>query len=84
MIGQLMLLFLAGIMIDFLVTWYTRSVSQKRVWSASWLSGVITFVNFILIAMIIKESSFNCLYNIVAYAGGNTIGTFVALIRDTV
>jgi hypothetical protein len=82
MILQLFLLFSAGIVIDLLVTRYTRAVAEKKIWSASWLSGLITCVNFLLITVLIKESSLGSVLNIMAFAGGNTVGTFVALIRD--
>jgi hypothetical protein len=35
-----------------------------------------------LIAVLIKESALDSVFNIMAYAGGNTVGTFMALIRD--
>lgn len=82
MILQLFLLFLAGIIIDLLVTFYTKAVAQKKVFSATFLSGVITCVNFLLLTIIIKESSMNGVFNIMAYAGGNTVGTFFAMAKD--
>jgi len=83
MILQLFLLFFAGIVIDLLVTFYTKAVAQKKVLSATFLSGVVTFVNFLLLTIIIKEGSMNGVFNIMAYAGGNTVGTFCAMIKDT-
>jgi uncharacterized membrane protein YjjP (DUF1212 family) len=83
MILQLFLLFFAGIIIDLLVTYYTKAVAQKKVLSATFLSGIVTFVNFLLLTIIIKESSMNGMFNIMAYAGGNTVGTFFAMIKDT-
>lgn len=81
MIQKIILLFLAGIIIDLFVTRYTRAVADNKLWSATLLSGLITVTNFILLTMIIKESAANGLYNILAYAGGNTLGTFIALKR---
>ena len=81
MILQLFLLFFAGIIIDLLVTYYTKAVASKKVWSATCLSGVITFANFLLLTIIIKESAMNGVFNIMAYAGGNTVGTFFAMVR---
>ena len=83
MILQLFLLFFAGIVIDLLVTFYTKAVAQKKVLSATFLSGVVTFVNFLLLTIIIKEGSMNGVFNIMAYAGGNTVGTFCAMVKDT-
>ncbi|MGC9324182.1 MAG: hypothetical protein ACP5G0_05455 [Desulfomonilia bacterium] len=82
MILQLFLLFCAGIIIDLLVTRYTKSVAERRVMSATALSGMITFANFLLLTVIIKDPSLNCIFDIVAYAGGNTVGTYVALVKD--
>jgi len=82
MILQLFLLFFAGIIIDLLVTYYTKAVAQKKVWIATSLSGVVTFVNFVLLTLIIKESSMNGVFSIMAYAGGNTVGTFFAMRKD--
>ena len=79
MILQLFFLFLAGIIIDLLVTRYTKAVAEKKIWSATFLSGLVTFVNFLLLTVLISENSFNGIFNIMAYAGGNTGGTFFAL-----
>ncbi len=84
MILQLIMLFFAGIIIDLLVTRYTRAVSEKKIWSATSLSGLITFANFLLITVLVSESSLNGVVNIMAFAGGNTVGTYVALMKDAV
>ncbi len=81
MIRQVILIFLAGILIDLLVARYTRAIADKKVWSATILSGLITLSTFFLLAVIIRENSMNSLLNICAYAGGNTIGTYLALKR---
>jgi hypothetical protein len=81
MVIQLFMLFCAGIVVDLLVTRYTKSVAEKKIWSATFLSGTITFANFFLLSVIISEGSFNCIFDIMAYAGGNTVGTYVALMK---
>lgn len=78
---ELTALFLAGIITDLLVTRYTRSVAEKKVWSATVLSGMITFANFLLITLIIKEGSMQSFFGIAAYAGGNTVGTYMAMVK---
>lgn len=75
-------LFVAGIVTDLLVTRYTRSVAEKKVWSATILSGVITFANFLLITLIVNEGAMGSLFGIAAYAGGNTVGTYVAMVKQ--
>ncbi len=79
MIKQILLIFLAGILIDLLAARYTRAIADKKLWSATFLSGLITLSTFLLLTVIIRESSMNSVYNIFAYAGGNTIGTYIAL-----
>lgn len=78
---QLITLFCAGIIIDLLVTRYTKSVAEKKIWSATLLSGMITCANFVLLTLIIKESSMNSIFDIMAYAGGNTVGTYVGMMK---
>ncbi|HNQ86523.1 MAG TPA: hypothetical protein PLP82_04020 [Deltaproteobacteria bacterium] len=79
---ELAALFIAGIITDLLVTRYTRSVAERKVWSATILSGMITFANFLLITLIIKEGSMQSFFGIAAYAGGNTVGTYVAMVKQ--
>ncbi|MFY9399618.1 MAG: hypothetical protein WAR22_14770 [Desulfomonilia bacterium] len=78
---QLLAFFCAGIIIDLLVTRYTKSVAEKRVWSATVLSGTITFANFLLLTVIIRDASLDSIFDIMAYAGGNTVGTYVAMVK---
>lgn len=84
MIAEILLLFLAGIITDLLVTRYTRSVAERRVWSATLLSGVITCANFLMLSVIIREGALHSFFGIAAYAGGNTVGTYVAMVRNAV
>jgi hypothetical protein len=79
MIPKIILIFIAGLIIDLLTTLYTKKVADKKLWPATFLSGLITLTNFALLTMIIKESDSNTFLNILAYAGGNTIGTYIAL-----
>lgn len=82
MIQEILLIFLAGVVIDLLGARYTRAIADKQLWSATVLSGLITLSTFLLLTIIIRESSTNSLYNIFAYAGGNTIGTYIALKKN--
>jgi uncharacterized protein YebE (UPF0316 family) len=79
MIWKIMLIFVAGFVVDLLVTKYTRYVAEKKIGGATLLSGIITIVNFVLLTLILQESANNGLANIVAFAGGNSLGTFMAL-----
>ena len=79
MIWKIILNFIAGFVVDLLVTKYTRYVAEKKIGGATLLSGIITIVNFVLLTLILQESANNGLANIVAFAGGNSLGTFMAL-----
>ncbi len=81
MITKIVLIFIAGLIIDLLTTLYTRKVADKKLWPATFLSGLITLTNFALLTFIIKDTDPNTFFNILAYAGGNTIGTYIALKR---
>jgi len=82
MLRQIVLIFIAGIIIDLFTARYTHAVAEKKRWQATLLSGCITMSTFVLLTVIIKESAMGSLLNIVAYAGGNTLGTFLALKRS--
>lgn len=77
MIKQILLIFLAGILIDLLAARYTRAIADRKLWPATLLSGLITLSTLLLLTGIIQESAMNSL--IFAYAGGNTIGTYIGL-----
>lgn len=79
MILQILTIFVAGFLIDLLATKYTRSVAEKRTGKAVILSGVITIANFVFLSIILKESAGDGVFNILAFAGGNSLGTFFAM-----
>lgn len=79
MIQKILLIFIAGLIIDLLTTLYTKKVADKKIWSATFLSGLITLTNFTLLTILIKESDTQAFFNILAYAGGNTVGTYIAV-----
>jgi hypothetical protein len=79
MIWRIVLIFVAGFVVDLLVTKYTRYVAEKRIGWATFLSGMITIANFVLLTVILQESANSGLVNILAFAGGNSLGTFAAL-----
>lgn len=79
MVKQLILLFIAGILIDLLAARYTRAIADKKLWSATILSGLITLSTFFLLTVMLQDSAMNSFCNILAYASGNTLGTYIAL-----
>ncbi len=81
MILQIILLFIAGVIIELLSARYTRNIAERKVWSPALLSSLITIANFVLLTFIIKESARAGFLSILTYAGGNAIGTYIALKR---
>jgi hypothetical protein len=81
MITKLILIFVAGFVIDLLITKYTSDVAEKRIWRATLFSGMITMANFLLLTVILKDSATDGVFNILAFAGGNSLGTFFAMKR---
>jgi hypothetical protein len=79
MITKLLLIFIAGFVIDLLITKYTGDVAEKRIWRATVLSGLITVANFLLLTVILKDSAMDGAFSIMAFAGGNSLGTFFAM-----
>lgn len=79
MIWKIILIFVAGFVVDLLVTKYTWYVAEKRIISATLLSGIITIANFALLTVILQDNANSGLINILAFAGGNSLGTFAAL-----
>lgn len=79
MIIKIILIFVAGFLVDLLATKYTSYIAEKKIAKATILSGVITLVNFGLLTVILQDAATSGIYNILAFAGGSSIGTFVAM-----
>jgi len=79
MVTRIILIFIAGFIVDLLSTKYTSYVALNKTGLATLLSGLITVVNFVLLTLILKEGAESGLVNILAFAGGNSLGTFLAL-----
>jgi hypothetical protein len=50
----LILVFIAGVLIDVVITVYTQAVANKKVWSATITAILITLINFIFIVSILQ------------------------------
>ena len=79
MIFKIILIFAAGLILDLLFTKYTDFVASKKIGKATVLTGIITVVNFLLLTVILKDSTGNDIISILALAGGNSMGTFLAM-----
>lgn len=79
MIINIILIFIAGFIVDLLSTKFTSYVVSKKIGRAAFLSGIITLVNFAFLTFLLKDSMSDGLFNIIAFAGGNSLGTFLAM-----
>lgn len=81
LITKLIMVFVAGFIVDLLITKYTKDVSEKKIWSATFLSGLITLANFVFITILLRDSVGDSIFSIVAFASGNCCGTFFVMKR---
>lgn len=81
MIGKIIIVFAAGFVIDLLVTKYTDFVARRMRGKASVLSGIITIAEFFLLTIILRDSASSDFLSLIAFASGNSLGTFWALKR---
>ena len=79
MILKLIIIFIAGAVIDLLITKYTAYIASKKRGMAAMMSILITVANFVFLTIILKDSLANGIFNIMAYAGGGGLGTFLAV-----
>jgi hypothetical protein len=79
MIINFIIIFIAGFIVELLTTKYTSYIVTKKVARAALLSGIITIVNFALLTILLKDSMNEGIFNILAFAGGNSMGTFMGI-----
>jgi len=77
-----LIIFIAGIVNDLMITQYTVDVVNKCIWRATIVSGLITLVNFFFLTVIVRESITSSFISIGVYAFGNIVGTYIILKRD--
>jgi len=76
---KIILIFIAGLVIDLLVAKYTGYIASKRRGMAAFLSVLVTLSNFMFLTLLLKEGMGDGLFNILAYAGGGGVGTFLSV-----
>jgi hypothetical protein len=84
---ELVILFAAGLFQDALNCIYVRSVAERALWRATALSGLVTILSFVVFARIVGHLGAELETAggpIVAYALGNSAGTWVGLRRPSV
>lgn len=80
--AELVALFVAGMLQDALNTLYVRSVADHKRVRAALLSGVGTVTGFLIFARVLShfgDSMDAAGVSLVAYAAGNSAGTWVGL-----
>jgi hypothetical protein len=77
MLFQVVSIFLGGILLDWLVTKYTRSVAHGRPKTAALLSGLITLANIAVWGTIIHHAETLGVYGAFAAASGSSVGTLL-------
>jgi hypothetical protein len=83
---ELVLLFLAGLLQDALNTSYVRAVAERHLWRATVLSGLVTLLGVLVFARLftlLGAELEGAGGGLVAYALGNSAGTWVGLRRAT-
>lgn len=81
LIIKLILIFIAGFIIDLIITKYTSAVAEKKIWMATIFSGLITIANFTFITMLLRDSIYDSIISIGVFAAGNCFGTYYIMKR---
>jgi hypothetical protein len=79
---KFVLIFIAGIVNDLMITQYTVDVVNRVIWRAVIVSGLITLVNFFFLTVIVREAIYDSFLSILVYAVGNCVGTYFILKRE--
>ncbi len=73
---KLCAIFAAGLITDYLMTRYTRAVTEKRPLFAASLSAIITIGNLTLLGLILEWTKESGMIPIATFAGGSWLGTY--------
>ena len=76
MLLKLVVIFLAGVITDFLVARYTRAVTERKPFFAASLGSLITISNLTLLSLIVAWTENAGVMPIAAFAGGSWLGTY--------
>jgi hypothetical protein len=75
----LLLLFIAGVVVDLVITKYTRAVADHCVAPAVLYAMGITVINYGVLVSIVSADLLDGVVGIAVYAAGNGLGTWVAM-----
>jgi hypothetical protein len=79
LITKLLLIFIAGFVIDLIITKYTSAVAERKILSATAFSGLITIANFTFLTIILRDSLSESVVSITVFAIGNCLGTYYVM-----
>jgi hypothetical protein len=77
LLSKVILIFIGGVLLDWLGTRYTRSIAAGQRGPAALLSGMITLTNLALWSTILRHAESTGIYGAVAMAGGASVGTLL-------
>jgi hypothetical protein len=80
LILMIMAFFMAGLILDIIITRYTKAIADGKKLTASILAMVITIVNFSVMTYVLQNMG-DSISGIAAFAGGNGLGTWLAMIK---
>ena len=83
MILKLIMIFFGGVVVDILITKYTRAIGQGRPTVAALLSGLITLGNLVIWGTILHEAETLGIPGALAMASGAAVGTFLGFRQRT-
>ncbi|MCJ7812132.1 hypothetical protein MUP95_02280 [bacterium] len=81
MVLNIVIIFIAGLILDLLVAKYTIYIVSKKRGMAAFLSILITVANFVFLTLILNDGLGNGIFNILAFASGGGVGTFLSMKR---
>ncbi len=77
------IIFSVGIAVDFLATFYTRSVANRKILSATLTSFLIDFLSFLVFCAVLEKMSNgdgNAIAKILVYSLGAALGTALVML----
>ncbi|MBI4819627.1 MAG: hypothetical protein HY791_25360 [Deltaproteobacteria bacterium] len=79
MLAQVLLIFVAAVVLDVLVTYYTKSVAHGQPVRAAIFSGLVTLANLGLLSAVLSTAETMGAAGAVAMASGAAVGTLVGV-----
>ncbi|MES2953753.1 MAG: hypothetical protein V4674_04325 [Patescibacteria group bacterium] len=78
---NLVLFFAVGVFQDLLVTYYYQVITTDRAKTAAFMAGLLTVVNLLVLYAILARLEDEAVSSILAYALGNSVGTYLVVKR---